>query len=433
MLISLAMIVKNEEATIAHCLESVKPLVDEIIIMDTGSTDKTVEIAKGFGGQIHQFQWCDDFSAARNESLKQCCGEWVLIVDADEAIDPMDHEKIRNACANPTADGYQLIHRDYMLSSHATTQDIAAVPNKSAYAEGRNFPFYADALALRLAKRFDWLSFTGRVHETIGNCLEDNQKTIQPIDVVLHHYGKLFKEREEHKAHYYLMLAQRDADADPNDLVAQFNVLQQALVAGQWEVALRAAQVGIKSGKIVHPLVLFGAGAALQELGRFEEAIAHFDALLSIAPDHALAKLRKGASFEALGNINLGRQLMKEAMGTEPGNVQMYGSLANLELAINNFEAARQVVLQGLESIPKEPILYDLLIKIEMERDNLPQAAQDALKGIQNCPGGNALWYRLAAVHLGKAGERQTAKSILELGLKAFPDDPDISRLAGII
>jgi glycosyltransferase involved in cell wall biosynthesis len=433
MLISLAMIVKNEESTIAHCLESLKPLVDEIIIIDTGSSDRTIEIAKDFGAHVQQFSWCDDFSAARNESLKHCRGEWVLIADADEAIDPLDYEKIRGACTSPYADAYEIIHRDYMLSSLATTQDIVAVPNKSAYAEGKHFPFYADAMALRLAKKFDWLSFVGRVHETVGNSLEANGKTIKPLDAVLHHYGKLLKEREEHKAHYYLMLAQRDAEADPSNLAAQFNVLQQALVAGQWELALQAAQAGIKSGKIVHPLVLFGAGAALQELGRFEEAIAHFDALLSLSPNHALAKLRKGASFKALGNVNLGRQLMKEAMEAEPGNVQVYSALVNLELSVNNFEAARQAALTGLGSIPKEPILYDLLIKIEMERDNLPQAAQDALKGIQACPSGNTLWYRLAAAHLSKIGERRTAKSILELGLRTFPGDPDLSRLMGII
>jgi len=79
-MISLAMIVKNEEATLAHCLESVKPLVDEMVIVDTGSTDKTIEIAGSFGAKIYHFDWCDDFSAARNESLKHCTGDWVLIL-----------------------------------------------------------------------------------------------------------------------------------------------------------------------------------------------------------------------------------------------------------------------------------------------------------------------------------------------------------------
>jgi len=433
MLISLAMIVKNEEYTMAHCLESVKPLVDEMVIVDTGSTDSTIEIAKGFGASIYNFQWCDDFSAARNESLRHCAGDWVLIMDADEAIDPLDYKKIRNACTSTFADAYELINRDYMLSSLASTHENAAVPNRSAYAEGSRLPFYAESTSLRLAKRFDWLSFEGRIHETIGNSLDAHGKTIKRLNAVIHHYGQLLTERQGYKSQYYLMLAQRDADADPENLAAQFNVLQQALVAGQWELALQAAEVSINSGKNIHPLVIFGAGAALQELGRHQEAIAHFDALLSIAPSHVLAKLRKGSSFEALGNFNVGRQLMEEALEAEPSNVQIYSSLANLELGLNNFDGARQVLLKGLETIPKEPLLYDLLIKLEMERGNQQQAAKDALRGIQMCPNGNTLWYRLAAVYLSGIGEHQTAKSILELGLKTFPNDPDLSRLASII
>ncbi|MDR2562183.1 MAG: glycosyltransferase [Holophagales bacterium] len=433
MLISLAMIVKNEEETLAHCLESVKPIVEEMIIVDTGSTDSTIEIAKSFGASVYNFQWCDDFSAARNESLKHCTGEWVLIMDADEAIDPLDHEKIKNACTSPFADAYELTNRDYMLSSLASTHDSAAVPNRSAYAEGRNLPFYAEAMSLRLAKRFDWLSFEGRIHETIGNSLEAHGKSVKRLNAVIHHYGQLLTERKGYKSNYYLTLAQLDAEADPENLAAQFHVLQQALVAGQWELALQAAEASINSSEKVHPFVIFGAGAALQELGRHEEAIAHFDALLAAAPGHTLAKLRKGASFEALGNFNVGRQLMEEALEAEPGNVQVYGSLANLELALNNPDGARQVLLKGVETIPREPLLYDLLIKIEIERGNQPQAAQDALRGIQNCPSGNTMWYRLAAAHLSSIGERQTAKSILELGLKTFPGDQDLERLAGII
>ncbi|MDR0498368.1 MAG: glycosyltransferase family 2 protein, partial [Holophagales bacterium] len=102
-LISLAMIVKDEEAVLAHCLKSVEGLVDEIIIVDTGSRDKTLDIAQAFGAQVHHFKWCDDFAAARNESLKYCVNPWILILDADEAIDPLDYEKIKDACLHPVA------------------------------------------------------------------------------------------------------------------------------------------------------------------------------------------------------------------------------------------------------------------------------------------------------------------------------------------
>mgnify|MGYP001386520006 CR=1 FL=1 len=84
MSISLCMIVKNEEDVLIRCLESVKYIVDEIIIVDTGSTDSTVEIAKKYGARIFYYKWDDSFSSARNYSLEKATKEWILIMDADD-------------------------------------------------------------------------------------------------------------------------------------------------------------------------------------------------------------------------------------------------------------------------------------------------------------------------------------------------------------
>jgi tetratricopeptide (TPR) repeat protein len=80
------MIVKNEAEHLPRCLASVKDKVDEIIILDTGSTDNTIEIAQSFQAQVEHFTWCNDFSAARNQSLKYASGDWVLVLDADEVL-----------------------------------------------------------------------------------------------------------------------------------------------------------------------------------------------------------------------------------------------------------------------------------------------------------------------------------------------------------
>ena len=84
--VSLCMIVKNEEDVLERCLKSVAGLVDEIIIVDTGSTDRTREIATHFTNQIFDFPWQDDFSAARNAVMDRCTGKWYLTVDADECL-----------------------------------------------------------------------------------------------------------------------------------------------------------------------------------------------------------------------------------------------------------------------------------------------------------------------------------------------------------
>jgi glycosyltransferase involved in cell wall biosynthesis len=84
--LSLAMIVKNEARCLARCLGSIKKIADEIIIVDTGSTDRTVAIAGGFNAKIFHFDWCDDFSAARNFALEQTTGDWILVLDGDETV-----------------------------------------------------------------------------------------------------------------------------------------------------------------------------------------------------------------------------------------------------------------------------------------------------------------------------------------------------------
>ncbi|MCL1470268.1 glycosyltransferase [Argonema antarcticum] len=88
MMLSLCAIVKNEEKSLSSCLSSVKGVVDEIVVVDTGSTDRTPEIAREFGARVYHFEWCNDFAAARNESLKYVRGDWVLVLDADEVLTP---------------------------------------------------------------------------------------------------------------------------------------------------------------------------------------------------------------------------------------------------------------------------------------------------------------------------------------------------------
>ena len=90
MKLSLCMIVRDEEADLPTCLESVKGVVDEICIVDTGSNDRTVAIAEGYGARVEHFTWCDDFSAARNASLAMAQGDWILVLDADEILENQD-------------------------------------------------------------------------------------------------------------------------------------------------------------------------------------------------------------------------------------------------------------------------------------------------------------------------------------------------------
>ena len=91
--ISLCMIVKNEEAVLARCLDSIADLMDEIIIVDTGSTDHTKEIAAKYTSQVYDFKWTSDFSAARNFSFSKANMDYIYAADADEVLDDFNHER----------------------------------------------------------------------------------------------------------------------------------------------------------------------------------------------------------------------------------------------------------------------------------------------------------------------------------------------------
>lgn len=125
MKLSLAMIVKNEEANLPRCLNSVKDYVDEIVIADTGSTDKTKEIAASFGAKVYDFQWCNDFSKARNFSIEQTTGDYILVLDADNILLQFDKPAIIEAIQGKkvlglaeiinhyTENGQDMVHRSY--------------------------------------------------------------------------------------------------------------------------------------------------------------------------------------------------------------------------------------------------------------------------------------------------------------------------------
>ncbi|OGC09546.1 hypothetical protein A2246_06955 [candidate division WOR-1 bacterium RIFOXYA2_FULL_37_7] len=108
MKLSVCMIVKNEEKVLEKTLPLLAKKVDEIVLVDTGSTDNTIEIAKKLGAKIHTFSWIDDFSAARNESLKHALGDWIIWVDADEFINEKTLDTLRQILEKSDKEAYYL-------------------------------------------------------------------------------------------------------------------------------------------------------------------------------------------------------------------------------------------------------------------------------------------------------------------------------------
>jgi tetratricopeptide (TPR) repeat protein len=428
------MIVKNEQAVLGHCLASVKELVDEIIVLDTGSTDGTVAVARSFGARVESFRWVGDFSAARNAAIAHCTGDWVLVLDADEAIDPLDHPVIRQALENPDFDAYYLWLRDYFRSGAFVGISGAVKPNRSPYGEGREFSHQYSYQAVRLFRAQREPVFQGRIHELAEEFFKAKGLRLGFLEAVIHHYGKVDPDKDRAKQGEYTRLAKVEAAADPGSAIAHYNVVQQGLLVEDWEAVLASAQAYLRLVPKVPMMIYLGAARALQGLGRPSESLKYLDAMLADQPRHAVALCAKGESLEVLGRKEEAQVCFLGAVDAEPGFTLPFLRLARLLDGLGRPAEARQVLEAGLDQNPLDEVLWGELVGLSARRtpERAPADAWDAVQAVPD--GGKGIWHQLVAVALLARGDRSGARLVAERGLQAFPGDLellDLRRRAG--
>ncbi len=142
--LALSMIVKNAAHDLPECLASVRGAVDEIVVADTGSTDSSIAIAHEAGARVISIRWDSDFAKARNLSLAEVISDWVLILDADERLDPAASKAFPELITEPGIAGYQITIRNYVLDPSSTIWDRPSKPNDGRYAPARKYPAYIE-------------------------------------------------------------------------------------------------------------------------------------------------------------------------------------------------------------------------------------------------------------------------------------------------
>lgn len=352
--ISLCMIVKNEEALLDKCLSSVHGLVDEIIVVDTGSTDRTVEIAQAHGARIEHFKWCDDFAAARNYSLGFARGEWILILDADESLNPADHAAIR-ALTTRGGDAFAFVLRNYFFSGNTSTFDKPAEKNDTGF--NMEFPYYSDSTALRFWRRGP--KFTNKIHEL------PTIREFEVVSPVIHHYGKMDTPREAAKRETYFRLAKEEAAAHPMNCQLHFSLAGEAYVLHEWETALEAAKAYMRLEPQQVPLMMIlVAGCASAELGKLEHALYYFNAVLKAEPNHTLAMTEAAKAFFGLGHVNEAFGLIKSAIKISPNFSGAHMALMRMQEVLQDYPSAYITILRAAESNPHDPMLIKHLDRL---------------------------------------------------------------------
>jgi glycosyltransferase involved in cell wall biosynthesis len=214
------MIVRDEQHNLEACLSPVADLFDEIIIIDTGSRDRTIEIARRFTSHVHHFLWCDDFSAARNESLKHATGDWIFWLDADDRVRPAHLAPLRELLEK-LDDRPRL----YMLN----TIVLSSVPGEEPRLVSHP----------RLFRRHPELQWRGRVHEQLMPSIDELRYERLFSKIEIEHVGYQDRVLTERKSRRKLRLLRMDYAVDPHNPSVLFHLGIAQVFSGNYPEATR--------------------------------------------------------------------------------------------------------------------------------------------------------------------------------------------------
>lgn len=251
--LTIVMIVKNEEDKLAKCLDAAQTVADEIVIVDTGSNDQTVDIAKRYTANVLEMQWQDDFSAARNKSLDHASGDWCLVVDADEVIQ------------NPSKARTQILEFIRERSSHA----IGTVEIQS-----QSGPDEDGLVAIQHTNRLftrNCFRYQGAIHEQLV-AIGDHKVFSEHTGVVYQHTGYRHDAGDsDHKAYRNIPLLEKELITNPNDeyylyqlgqahftiksFKAAISAFEQALTAINFESSIPTGSKGPVSRQVLTGLI----------------------------------------------------------------------------------------------------------------------------------------------------------------------------------
>jgi tetratricopeptide (TPR) repeat protein len=349
--LTLCMIVKNEEVTLSRTLDSVKGLVDEMVVVDTGSRDRTREIAREFGARVYDFEWCDDFAVARNECLKHAQGDWILVLDADEVLVPEIVPQIKQA-----------IGSDRLLLINLIRQEIGA--SQSPY-----------SLVSRLFRNRLDISFSRPYHAMVDDSVaeilhrEPKWKIASLPDVAIWHSGyqkdaiaaKGKFQKAQAAMERYLAYYPNDAYAcsklgalyvETGQIGRGINLLTRGLTAANNEdsivyelnyhlgIAYSQQQQFVKAKEHyqaaintdVFPALKLGAynnlGNLLKDEGDLKSAEKAYKAALKIDPYFGVGHYNLGLTLKAAGNLADAIAYYRQAIKINPEHAEAHQNLA---------------------------------------------------------------------------------------------------------
>ena len=308
--LSLCMIVRDEEEMLPRCLAAVAGAIDEIVIVDTGSIDATIEIARSFGARVIEHRWTGSFAEARNVSFDAAGGDWLMYLDADEVLVREDAELLRSLTGRTWREAFYLSETNYT----GDQEDGGAVAHN----------------ALRVFRNRPEYRFEGRVHEQIAHRLPGYlPERLEATSVRVEHYGYLgvVREGREKSRRNIELLRLAQAESPPSPFL-HYNLGCEFAAAGDRGAALAEFE---RSWKLLQalpdrdsyrfmPALLSRLVKALRVCGRPEDALARAEEGLACFPEFTDLVLEQALAAIALGQRDRAIELCERCieMGDAP-------------------------------------------------------------------------------------------------------------------
>lgn len=282
MKISLCMITKNEESLLANCLNSVEKYVDEIIIVDTGSTDNTCKIALSYGAKIYHKAWENNFAKARNFGVNKAKGEWILFIDADETLEHGELLKSLIDQADEDITGYLFNICNYFNEQKTQIER---------------------SISLRLFRNKSEMRFSGAIHEQ----LPIKDKSVILTDLTIHHYGYIPSiSINKEKSKRNLAILEQEIRYTPKDSFVNYNLGSEYVRLHQYEKAIPYFKEALKnineeSGYEARLYKMLGICYFAKK--EWADAIAIISAGINKFPDYPDLFYLRGLSYEETENF----------------------------------------------------------------------------------------------------------------------------------
>jgi tetratricopeptide (TPR) repeat protein len=415
------MIVRDEEKNLPACLESVKDLVDEIVIADTGSKDGTVEVAQRFGARCISIPWENNFAAARNRSLEEVHSDWVLWMDADEQLDDKAKVALPRLIAARGIDAYIVPIFDYVLGMDVKIWDYPTRVNRTGFAPAERFPAYVEHINARLFHRCPELYFVGCIHESVWPRLRDTRAVVHRAGFVIHHFGIVSDPATRiRKNLFYRQLLQKKVQDLPNDAQSHLELgLAEMDVTRDFQSALQCFAAACRLNPRLGTAWLY-QGLVLRSLGRPAEALEALRHAKSVSGQSADLCEGLGDAYYDLQDFHAARRCYKRALSYRQPWPAIESKLGLTEVRLRRTRPGLERLRQAVEGAPWESDIHDRLIQACCWLNMLEEAANAADHKLAVAPRDPLSFLRAASIH-AQLKHLDKAVLILRVGLTLFP------------